>query len=270
LKLEILMPAPNQKKQSEWAEQWSMFEDKELFLFQDWIEPYTLDLFRDSDVLECDCGQGQHTTMVAPLARSITAVDLNCAHLASDKRTELQNVSFVEADLATMELGRQFDVVFCIGVIHHTDSPDRTFANLLRHCRPGGVLIVWTYSAEGNELVRWIVEPIRKAFLRRLPRSTLAILSTAITAALYPAVFTVYRLPFFRFLPYYEYFQNFRRLSFKRNDLNVFDKLNAPQTIFTTRAKCSEWFNSRDFEPASISILPYKGVSYSLSGRRRG
>ncbi len=263
------MSAAVQAKQPEWFEQWSRFEDGEAFLFEDWIKPYTIDVFRGRDVLECGCGGGQHTAMMAPFARSVTAVDLNCAALASGRRQGLEHVAFVEADLATMELGRQFDVVLCIGAIHHTDFPDRTFANMLRHCRPGGGVIVWTYSAEGNALVRWIVEPIRKVFLRRWHRSAVATLSKAITAALYPAVFTIYRLPFLRFLPYYEYFQNFRRLSFERNVLNVFDKLNAPQTIFTTRAKCSEWFNPRDFEPSSIAILPYKGVSYRLSGVRR-
>ena len=95
------------------------------------------------------------------------------------------------------------------------------------------------------------------------------LLARAITAALYPIVHTVYRVPFLNFLPYYDYFGNFRRLTFERNTLNVFDKLNAPQTKFTTYAKCRTWFNARDFVAESISILPYKGVSWSLSGTVR-
>jgi SAM-dependent methyltransferase len=168
-----------------------------------------------------------------------------------------------------MDLGRQFDVVVCVGVIHHTDDPDRTFANLLRHCAPGGRVIVWTYSAEGNGPVRWLVEPVRKIFLRHLPRTWLVRLSQVITAGLYPIVFGPYRIQALRGLPYFEYFANFRRLSFERNVLNVFDKLNAPQTRFTTRATCSRWFNPSDFEARSISIRPYAGVSYSLSGVKR-
>ncbi|RME60705.1 methyltransferase domain-containing protein, partial [Candidatus Parcubacteria bacterium] len=155
---------------------------------------------------------------------------------------------------------------FCIGVIHHTDDPDRTFANIYRHCKPGGLVIVWTYSAEGNELVRWILEPVRKTLLRWLPRGALVWMSKVITALLYIPVYTIYKLPWLSFLPYYEYFGNFRRLSFERNMLNIFDKLNAPQTKFTTLEKCYEWFSPTRFVPESISIRRYAGVSYSLSG----
>ena len=259
---------PQQVKQSEWHEQWSLYQDDERFLFEDWIRPATLNDLRGKDVLECGCGGGQHTLFMAEIAKSVTAVDLNTVDIARKRVAHLDNVTFVEADLARMCLERQFDVVVCIGVIHHTDDPTATFQNLFRHCRPGGLVIIWTYSAEGNELVSWVVEPVRKLILRRLPRTALRTVSRLITALLYPVVHSVYRLPVARVLPYYDYFANFRRLSFERNDLNVFDKLNAPQTRFTTRAKCDEWFNAGRFEPDTIHVTPYVGVSYSLVGTR--
>jgi 2-polyprenyl-3-methyl-5-hydroxy-6-metoxy-1,4-benzoquinol methylase len=258
------------KKPSEWHEQWSLFQDDERFLFEEWIAPLTPEVFRGKTVLECGCGGGQHTSFMAPLAASVTAVDLNTVDIARERVREFANVSFVEADLGTMDLKEQFDVVICIGVIHHTDDPDRTFETLYRHCKPGGRIIIWTYSAEGNALVRFGVEPFRRLFLRKLPRAWLVALSRLITALLYPIVYTIYRIPFLSFLPYFEYFTNFRRLGFERNLLNVFDKLNAPQTRFTTRAKCLEWFTEARFRPETISIRPYAGVSYNLSGVRHG
>jgi SAM-dependent methyltransferase len=260
-----------QAKQSEWHKQWTMFRDDERFLFTEWIAPVTLEDFRGKSVLEAGCGGGQHTSFIAPFASSVTAVDLNTCDLARERTAGLGNITFVEADIATMDLGRQFDVVMCIGVIHHTDDPDRTFENLYRHCRPGGRMVIWTYSSEGNGMVRYLVEPLRKAFLRRLPRKAVSAVSAVVTTLLYPPVFTIYKIPFLRFLPYYEYFGNFRRLSFRRNVLNVFDKLNAPQVKFTTLAKCAEWFSADRFDPESISVRKYAGVSYSLSGvRKRG
>lgn len=257
-----------QRRQREWAEQWSMFQDDERFLFEEWIRPATLADLRGKDVLECGCGGGQHTLFMAEVAKSVTAVDLNTVELARRRVAHLDNVAFVEADLATMELGRQFDVVVCIGVIHHTDDPTATFRNLYRHCRPGGTMIIWTYSAEGNALVRFGVEPVRKLLLRWLPRRAVMALSYAVTAALYPVVHTVYRLPVAKGLPYYDYFANFRRMTYERNTLNVFDKLNAPQTRFTTRAKCDEWFSPDRFDPGSIHVTPYVGVSWSLVGTK--
>jgi len=246
-----------------------MYQDNERFLFEDWIRPVTIDDFKDKDVLECGCGGGQHTLFMAEVAKSVTAVDLNTVNIARERVAHLNNVSFVEADLAQMDIGRQFDIVICIGVIHHTDNPDATFKNLFRHCRIGGKVIIWTYSAEGNELVRFIVEPIRKLFLRWLPRSAVSGISGIITAMLYPIVYSLYLSPLGKGLPYYEYFSNFRKLSFNRNKLNVFDKLNAPQTHFTTKNKCHEWFNSQRFDEDSISVIPYLGVSYSLSGIKK-
>lgn len=257
-----------QKPSSEWREQWSMFQDDEAFLFNDWIKPATVEDFRDQKVLECGCGGGYHTSIIAAHADRVTAVDLNTTDIARERNADNDNVTFIEEDLATMKLGETFDTVICIGVIHHTDDPDETFENLVRHCKPGGRVIVWTYSAEGNALVRFGVEPLRKIFLRRVPRSALVALSRVVTAALYPFVYSIYLAPFLSFLPYFGYFKNFRRLSFERNVLNVFDKLNAPQTRFTTRAKCAEWFTPTRFDTASISIRPYAGVSYTLIGRK--
>ncbi len=258
-----------QAKSPEWRDQWSRFSDEERFLFEDWIRPVTLAEFEGKHVLEGGCGGGQHTAIVAPLAASVTAVDLNTADIARERNRGAANVTFVEADCATMDLGREFDLVFSIGVIHHTDDPAKTFANLVRHCRPGGRVIAWVYSREGNAPVRWLVEPARRLLLAPLPRRAVAALATALTALLYPLVHTVYRLPFLGFLPYYDYFRNFRRLPFRRNVLNVFDKLNAPQTRFISRAECERWLSPERFEPESISIRPYAGVSYSLTGVRR-
>jgi len=255
-----------QEKQSEWAYQWTVLRDDELFLFQDWISPVTLEDFRDKDVLECGCGGGQHTSFVAPYAKHITAVDLNTTFIARDRTRHFTNITFLEADISEMDLPERFDIVFSIGVVQHTDDPDKTVANLKRHVKPGGSLILWVYSKEGNSLVEYLVEPLRKIILKHLPRSILLLLSRVITAVLYLPVFTLYLLPL-HFLPYYQYFQNFRRLSFGRNVLNVFDKLNAPQVQFISRDRITKWFGDNEF--CDLLVSSYRGVSWRVHARRR-
>ncbi len=256
-----------QKKHQEWHEQWSLFQDDELFLFRDWIYPNTLEDFKNKEVLECGCGGGQHTFFIAPYARSITAVDLNTIDIAMERNKKFDNVRFVEADIATMDLNRKFDIVFSIGVVHHTDNPDRAVENLKRHVKPGGKLILWVYSKEGNLLVRCLVEPIRKIFLKHIiSNKKLLTLCKIITALLYIPFYSIYMLHL-RFLPYYEYSENFRKLSFYRNNLNVFDKLNAPQVDFISKDRIERWFDESEFE--NIHIRFYKGVSWSGSGTKK-
>lgn len=255
-----------QVKQSEWHEQWSMLQDDELFLFKDWILPNTLESFKNLELLECGCGGGQHTAFVSEYAKHVTAVDLNTADLAKQRNSNKTNITFVEDDIGKMDLGKQFDVVFSIGVVHHTDDPNATFENMRKHTKTGGRTIVWVYSKEGNWMVEKLVEPIRKSILVKMSRKSLLTLSKITTGLLYMPIYTVYFLPL-TFLPFYEYFQNFRKLSFYRNTLNVFDKLNAPQVDFISRERIGKWFNENNY--TDVHINAYKGVSWSGSGIKK-
>ena len=169
-----------------------MFEDEESFLFKEWIYPNVLEDFRNKEVLEAGCGGGQHTSFIAPYAKTITSVDLNTVEIAEKRNKDFNNIEFIEDDIAVMNLNKQFDIVFCIGVIHHTDNPDLTVENLKKHVKPGGRLILWVYSEEGNFLVRKFVEPVRKLLLQNISRNRLMKISTAITFMMYIPIYTIY------------------------------------------------------------------------------
>jgi SAM-dependent methyltransferase len=258
-----------QPPQAEWARQWARFRSTpdSAHLFSEWIHPNTLDLFRGKRVLDAGCGSGQHARLVARYARQVVAADLNTAEVARQETGALPNAEVVAADIALMQAAEPFDVVYCVGVIHHTDDPDRTFENLKRLTRTGGRLIVWAYSREGNLLNRTVLEWVRSAGLKRLPFPALRAIAFGTTLLLYSVVWSLYLLPLRGVLPFYEYFANFRRLSFRHNVLNVLDKLNAPQTRFIPRSQVERWFNPRDF--SEVHISPYRGVSWRGSGTKR-
>ncbi len=256
-----MSPSANQ---AAWLYQWSALEDKSEMLFREWIHPFRLEDFRGKTVLDGGCGGGAHLRMVAAHAAEVVGVDLTCADLAAERTRDLPSVSVQSGDLATLDLGRQFDVVYSVGVLHHTDDPGQCFRNLARHVKPGGRMIVWVYAHEGNFWNRALVEPLKRWVYGGWPRGLLMALAYALTALLYLPIYTVYLLPL-RFLPYYDYFGNFRRLPFRRNLLNVFDKLNAPQTVFIRQEEVRSWF-ARDFE--DIHVSPYVGVSWRGSGVR--
>jgi hypothetical protein len=97
----------------------------------------------------------------------------------------------------------------------------------------------------------------------KISKPSLRGVAKMLTAAMYAPVYTIYLLPA-RFLPFYEYFGNWRKLGFNQNYLNVFDKLNAPQTYFLRRKTIEKWFNPQEF--SNVSISPYKGVSWRACG----
>jgi SAM-dependent methyltransferase len=255
-----------QEKHPQWEWQWHEFYDNNQWLFTEWIKPNTLEDFRGKEVLDCGCGGGQHINFTAPYAKHVTGVDFNALSAARENTKQLSNVTLLEADLAEMDLGKQFDVVYCIGVLHHTDSPDRTFRNIAKHAKPGGKVIVWVYSHEGNFWNRTLLETMKRWVLLKLPRSVNLFVGHVLTALLYLPIYTVYLLPL-RGLPFYEYFQNWRKLDYRRNLLNVFDKLNAPQTWFITKSQIESWFPASEY--SDISITPYKGVSWRGSATKR-
>jgi SAM-dependent methyltransferase len=256
-----------QPKQHAWTDQWSRFKDDSVFLFTEWIYPNTLEDFKGKRVLDAGCGHGHHLLMVAPYAKEAVGADLNTASIAREETKQFPHIKTIEGDIATLTVDQLFDVVYCIGVIQHTDDPHKTFQNLKALTKPGGRLIVWAYSYEGNFLNRTLVEGFKRTLLKPLPSSGRLALSYILTALLYPVVWSIYLLPLKPVLPYYEYFGNFRKLGFRKNVQNVFDKLIAPQTAFLKREEIERWFNPKDFTDIHISY--YKGVSWRGSGTKR-
>ena len=100
------------------------------------------------EVLECACGTGLLTCVIAPRCKSLVATDLSANMLkrAEKKCRRYGNVSFEQADILRMDYPDAcFDVVVAANVIHLLDEPYKALRELDRVCRPGGRLIIPTY-----------------------------------------------------------------------------------------------------------------------------
>jgi dTDP-3-amino-3,6-dideoxy-alpha-D-glucopyranose N,N-dimethyltransferase len=102
-------------------------------------------------LLDVACGTGAH---LAHLRRhfKVEGLDLDGAMLAV-ARKRLKGVRLHRADMRTFRLASRFDAVVClfgsIGYARTVAGLDRTVANLARHTRPGGVVLVepWIFPA---------------------------------------------------------------------------------------------------------------------------
>jgi SAM-dependent methyltransferase len=96
------------------------------------------------DWLEVASGTGLHVAALPPAFR-VEGVDLSAPMLAL-ARKRLPDVPFHEGDMRTFDLGRRFDVVSClfssIGYMTTLADLRRAIANLARHTREGGVVVV--------------------------------------------------------------------------------------------------------------------------------
>jgi SAM-dependent methyltransferase len=173
--------------------------------------------FEGKRVLDAGCGHGHHLLMVAPFIKEGIGVDLNTAQIAAEETSHVKNISIMEGDIALVDFPEPFDVVYCVGVIQHTDHPDKTFANLKRLTKKGGTLIIWAYSHEGNFLNRTFLEWIKQLLINHLPSDVNLALAVIITVILYPFIWSIYLLPLKKVLPFYDYFAIFRRLPFLKN-----------------------------------------------------
>lgn len=98
-----------------------------------------------ADVLEYGCAKGEGSLKLAPIARSVTGIDISDVAIdqgnAAAKAAGLTNVQFHTMNAEAMTFADEsFDLVFGSGIIHHLDV-ERSLTDVRRVLRPGGVAI---------------------------------------------------------------------------------------------------------------------------------
>jgi SAM-dependent methyltransferase len=94
-------------------------------------------------VLDAGCGTGRVARELARRGVEVMGVDLDPDMLATARRRSPE-LQWVQADLASFDLGRTFDVVVAAGNVMILLTPGTealVLASLARHLRPDGLLI---------------------------------------------------------------------------------------------------------------------------------
>ena len=116
------------------------------------------------NVLIAGCGTGNHTIQGTRYKNAnILAIDLSFASLAYSKRkTEelgYKNIKYLNADILQLKkLGRKFDIIECVGTLHHMEDPIAGLKVLLNILEPHGYLKLGLYS----EIARQDVVKVRE------------------------------------------------------------------------------------------------------------
>ena len=107
-------------------------------------------------ILEVGCGTGQVSNYLAAQTNNkVFGIDLgiNSLKLAQSFANEnnISNVSFIHGDLLDdIFEEKKFDVIYCSGVLHHTDHPRKGFEKLTKLLKPNGLIIIGLYNLYGR------------------------------------------------------------------------------------------------------------------------
>ncbi|BAP54501.1 methyltransferase [Thioploca ingrica] len=212
----------NKGTQHQFGYEWNLYREilpiyKEQFCH--WIAPLDLAFFQDKTLLDAGCGIGRNSYW--PLlagAKSCYAFDYDqrTVEVAKQNLQQFKNCTIAFQSIYQINFNASFDVVMCIGVIHHLADPRQAIENLVQAVKPGGILILWVYAYEGNErYLKW-VNPVRTAITSRLPLPITRIIAKVLTLLLKAWLLFPQRKP---------YFQLLKKMSFRHIESIVFDQL---------------------------------------------
>ncbi len=257
---------------ADFGEQWTRYPDNSGFygsleLFRDMfgplLDPADVEGRRVADI---GSGTGRIVQMLlAAGAAHVTAIEPSDAFavLEANMRTHGGRVLCQRRRGDEIDPAGAYDVVFSIGVLHHIPDPGPVVGAAFRALRPGGLMGVWLYGREGNQVYLAAVRPLR-ALTTRLPHRILVALAGALTLTLNLYVAACRVLP----LPLRAYMREvIARLPWDKRYLVVYDQLNPAHAKYYSKAEAERLLTGAGF----VDVLSYHrhGYSWALVGRKR-
>lgn len=212
-------------------------------------------------VLDVGCGAGRFTEIALNAGARVVALDYSSAVAANQKNNGgNDNLSVVQGDIYQLPfVPRQFDFVYCFGVLQHTPDVRKAFLSLPPQLKPGGRIAVDVYPKLARNLL-WPKYWLRPLTKRMNPRKLFEIIRRAVPVLL-PLSTLVGRFPIIgRQLKYFVPVMNYAgSLPLSREQvvewaiLDTFDMFSPahdhPQTAGTLR----RWLEEAGLESISVT-----------------
>ena len=134
--------------------------------------------FKPSDlknrlVLDAGCGFGRYTIAANQLGADVIAVDLSEAvESCYENAKGMEGIHVVQADIFNLPFTTNiFDLIYSIGVIHHTPNAHTAFSKISKYLKTKGKMYVEVYQK--GPFVREIINSLLRAITTRLPHNLL-------------------------------------------------------------------------------------------------
>ncbi|MBM3975946.1 MAG: methyltransferase domain-containing protein [Planctomycetes bacterium] len=159
---------------------------------------FTPEFLAGKSVLECGCGSGNDTEVLAEMVGTLVSIDMSVAVDAQSPATlARENVLVLQADLRRPPLRpASFDIGYCHRVIQHTPDPPRAFAQMAPFVAPGGVFFLHSYDThwKSTRHFKYWVRPL----IRKWPHERVFRWLSRLGPLLYPTVGALNRIAFLR------------------------------------------------------------------------
>ncbi|MFQ5757128.1 MAG: class I SAM-dependent methyltransferase [Acidiferrobacterales bacterium] len=99
-------------------------------------------------ILDVGCGMGRFADVVSRWGGNVIGLDMSYAVEAAHQNLgHREDVLILQADLFHMPFPEEsFDLIYSIGVLHHTPDCEKAFRQLPRFLKPGGKIAIWVYG----------------------------------------------------------------------------------------------------------------------------
>jgi ubiquinone/menaquinone biosynthesis C-methylase UbiE len=147
------------------------------------------------------------------------------------------NVHLVQADLFRLPFREEsFDVIYSIGVLHHTPNTEAAFREISRFLKKGGTIAIWLYERWTHSRRRSLTALAKvRNMTTRLPAHVLYYMTSSAIVLYY-----LYKIPFIRSV------QRYLPISKNRNWrwrwLDTFDLYHPKYQWFHTYPEVYRWF----------------------------
>lgn len=229
--------------------------------FVQWIHPIPLSAFEGKRFLDAGCGIGRNSLWALEAgAESAYAFDFDerTVKVARDNLKTFSNCEVGFESVYDLRRSEEFDIAFCIGVLHHLEHPRKAIENIVRALKPGGTLILWVYAFEGNELYLKLFDPFRKHVTSRIHPALTRLVAKCMTAML-----KVYLL-----LPHKNsYLLELRERSFRHIEAMVFDQLLPHIAHYWRRSEVEGLVEGLPL--SDVAITHTHGISWSLTAIKK-
>jgi len=98
-------------------------------------------------ILDVGCGMGRFAEVATRWGARVVGIDLSLAcEVAAHNLGDREFVA-LQADVLNLPFAPEsFDLIYSIGVLHHTPNCEQAFKSLPQYLKPGGTVAVWLYS----------------------------------------------------------------------------------------------------------------------------